>query len=112
MNNSKKDELVANCIRCLAADVVQEANSGHPGTPMGMAPIAHVLWSEVMKYDSKDPSWTDRDRFVLSNGHACALQYAMLHLAGYNVSMDDLKKFRQLGSCTPGHPERGFTTGN
>ncbi|PBJ78163.1 transketolase [Trypanosoma cruzi cruzi] len=111
MNNSKKDELVANCIRCLAADVVQEANSGHPGTPMGMAPIAHVLWSEVMKYDSKDPSWMDRDRFVLSNGHACALQYTMLHLAGYNVSMEDLKKFRRLGSRTPGHPERGVTTG-
>lgn len=108
---SNKDELVTNCIRCLAADTVQKAKSGHPGAPMGMAPIAHLLWSEVMKYDSKDPSWADRDRFVLSNGHACVLQYAMLHLAGYNVSMDDLQRFRQLDSCTPGHPERGVTPG-
>ncbi|RNE97892.1 transketolase 1 [Trypanosoma conorhini] len=111
MANAKKDELVTNCIRCLAADVVQKANSGHPGAPLGMAPIAYLLWSEVMKYDSKDPAWMDRDRFVLSNGHACVLQYAMLHLSGYAVSMDDLKKFRQLDSCTPGHPERGVTPG-
>ncbi|RNF09905.1 transketolase 1 [Trypanosoma rangeli] len=111
MTNTKKDELVTNCIRCLAADVVQKAKSGHPGAPLGMAPIAYLLWSEVMKYDSNDPSWMDRDRFVLSNGHACVLQYSMLHLSGYAVSMDDLKNFRQMDSCTPGHPERGVTPG-
>ncbi|KEG13713.1 putative transketolase [Trypanosoma grayi] len=110
MANSK-DEVVANCIRCLAADMVQNAKSGHPGTPMGMAPISHILWSEVLKYDSKDPSWADRDRFVLSNGHGCVLQYAMLHLTGYNLPLDELKKFRQLDSCVPGHPERGMTPG-
>ncbi|ORC88854.1 putative transketolase [Trypanosoma theileri] len=106
-----KDDLVANSIRCLSADVVQQAKSGHPGAPMGMAPVAYLLWSEVMKYNSKDPSWVDRDRFVLSNGHACVLQYVMLHLAGYDLSIDDLKKFRQMDSRTPGHPERGVTPG-
>lgn len=104
-------EQIANCIRCLSADIVQGANSGHPGTPLGMAPIAAVLWAEVMKYNSKDPNWFDRDRFVLSNGHGCALQYALLHMAGFDLSIDDLKKFRQLGSKTPGHPERGHTPG-
>lgn len=111
MVNNKKDELVTNCIRSLAADVVEKAKSGHPGAPLGMAPVAYILWTEVMKYDSKDPLWADRDRFVLSNGHACVLQYAMLHLAGYDLSMDDLKSFRQLDSRTPGHPERGLTPG-
>ncbi|KAH9597152.1 Transketolase-like [Trypanosoma melophagium] len=108
---NNKDELVTNCIRGLSADVVQQAKSGHPGAPMGMAPVAYILWSEVMKYNSKDPSWVDRDRFVLSNGHGCVLQYAMLHLSGYDLSMDDLKKFRQMDSRTPGHPERGVTPG-
>ncbi|KPI82565.1 transketolase [Leptomonas seymouri] len=104
-------EQVANCIRCLAADIVQGANSGHPGTPMGMAPVSAVLWSEVMKYNSADPNWADRDRFVLSNGHACSLQYSMLHMAGYDLTLEDLKKFRQDGSRTPGHPERFQTPG-
>ncbi|EPY19347.1 transketolase [Strigomonas culicis] len=104
-------EQVANCIRCLAADTVQAANSGHPGTPMGMAPVSAVLWSEVMKYNSKDPQWVDRDRFVLSNGHGCSLQYVLLHLAGYDLSLEDLKKFRQMHSKTPGHPERFVTPG-
>lgn len=104
-------EQVANCIRCLAADVVQGAKSGHPGTPMGMAPISALLWTEVMKYNSKNPNWFDRDRFVLSNGHACALLYSMLHLSGYDLPMAELKKFRQLGSRTPGHPERFVTPG-
>lgn len=108
---NNKDELVTNCIRSLAADIVEKAKSGHPGAPLGMAPVAYILWTEVMKYDSKDPLWADRDRFVLSNGHACVLQYAMLHLAGYDLSMDELKNFRQLNSCTPGHPERGLTPG-
>lgn len=102
---------ITDCIRCLAADVVQGAKSGHPGTPMGMAPISALLWSEVMKYNSKDPQWFDRDRFVLSNGHACSLLYTMLHLSGYDLPMDELKRFRQLDSKTPGHPERFLTPG-
>jgi transketolase len=101
-----------NTIRAVSADMVQTANSGHPGAPMGCAPMAHVLWSEVMNYSSSNPSWINRDRFVLSNGHACALQYTMLHLAGYETSkIEDLKKFRQLGSTTPGHPENFVTQG-
>ncbi|EOD30484.1 transketolase [Emiliania huxleyi CCMP1516] len=91
--------------------MVQAANSGHPGAPMGCAPMAHVLWSGVMSYDPADPEWINRDRFVLSNGHACALLYSMLHLTGYGVSIDDLKQFRQLDSITPGHPENGVTPG-
>ncbi|CCW65923.1 unnamed protein product [Phytomonas sp. Hart1] len=102
---------VANCIRCLAADIVQGAKSGHPGTPMGMAPVATVLWTEVMSYLGSDPSWPDRDRFVLSNGHGCALLYSLLHMSGYALGMDELKRFRQIGSRTPGHPERGWTPG-
>jgi transketolase len=95
---SEDDALAINTIRTLAADVVQKANSGHPGAPMGCAPMAHVLFSKVMRYNSANPKWPNRDRFVLSNGHACALQYIMLHLAGYDVSMNDLKSFRQLDS--------------
>eukprot|EP00659_Diplonema_papillatum_P011728 gene11728-18085_t len=95
-----------NTIRCLAADVVRAANSGHPGAPMGMAPIAHLLWAEHMLFNPREPGWVNRDRFVLSNGHACALQYSMLHLAGYDLPMTELKRFRQLHSKTPGHPER------
>ncbi|EIW65463.1 hypothetical protein TREMEDRAFT_57994 [Tremella mesenterica DSM 1558] len=100
-----------NNIRVLAADVVAKANSGHPGAPMGMAPVAHVLWTKFLKFNSKNSGWWNRDRFVLSNGHACALQYIMLHLCGYKLSMDDLKSFRQLGSITPGHPEAHMTDG-
>jgi len=100
-----------NYVRVLAADMVQQANSGHPGAAMGCAPIAHLLWSRLMQYDPADPSWANRDRFVLSNGHACALQYTMLHLTGYDLSIDDLKAFRQLGSKTPGHPEVQETPG-
>eukprot|EP00004_Rigifila_ramosa_P026195 TRINITY_DN804_c0_g1_i1.p1 TRINITY_DN804_c0_g1~~TRINITY_DN804_c0_g1_i1.p1 ORF type:complete len:680 (+),score=137.38 TRINITY_DN804_c0_g1_i1:1-2040(+) len=109
--NMSLDQTCVNTIRCLAADVVQKAESGHPGAPMGCAPMAHVLWSRVMKYNPSDPKWFARDRFVLSNGHACALQYIMLHLTGYAVSMDELKRFRQLGSITPGHPENFLTPG-
>ncbi|KAI5452639.1 Transketolase [Naganishia albida] len=105
------DEKCVNTIRTLAADVVAKANSGHPGAPMGMAPAAHVLWSRFMQANPANPKWYNRDRFVLSNGHACALQYTMLHLLGYKVSMDDLKQFRQLNSITPGHPEVGVTEG-
>ncbi|KAL7566297.1 hypothetical protein ACA910_013623 [Epithemia clementina (nom. ined.)] len=100
-----------NTIRMVSADQPSAANSGHPGAPMGCAPMAHLLWGEVMKYSSADPAWINRDRFVLSNGHACALQYTMLHLTGYNLTKDDLSKFRKLGSKTPGHPECFVTDG-
>lgn len=92
------DTLCINNIRTLSADVVQKAKSGHPGMPMGMAPVAHVLFSKILNFSPKNPKWENRDRFLLSNGHGSALQYVMLHLAGYNVSMDDLKQFRQLDS--------------
>ncbi|KJA27448.1 hypothetical protein HYPSUDRAFT_83775 [Hypholoma sublateritium FD-334 SS-4] len=98
-------------IRTLAADVVGKANSGHPGAPMGMAPVAHVLFSRFVNANPKNSKWFNRDRFVLSNGHACALQYILLHLLGYKLSLDDLKAFRQLDSKTPGHPEAGHTDG-
>jgi transketolase len=100
-----------NYLRVLAADMVQQANSGHPGAAMGCAPIAHCLWAKQMKYNPADPTWVNRDRFILSNGHACALQYSMLHLTGYDLSLEDLKAFRQLGSKTPGHPEVHQTPG-
>ncbi len=100
-----------NTIRFLAADAVQKANSGHPGLPMGVAPLAYVLWTRHMNYDPQDPLWPNRDRFVLSAGHGSMLLYAMLHLAGYDVSMDEIQRFRQWGSITPGHPEHGETPG-
>ena len=102
---------LANAIRALAMDAVQKANSGHPGAPMGMADIAEVLWRGVLKHNPKNPQWINRDRFVLSNGHGSMLQYALLHLTGYDLSIDDLKQFRQLHSRTPGHPEYGYTVG-
>ncbi|GAB3729246.1 transketolase [Luteimonas pelagia] len=102
---------LANAIRFLAADAVQAANSGHPGMPMGMADIAEVLWNDFLKHNPANPGWFDRDRFVLSNGHGSMLQYALLHLAGYDMSVDDLKAFRQLESKTPGHPENFMTPG-
>jgi transketolase len=118
------DTLCVNTIRTLAIDAVQQANSGHPGAPMGLAPVAYCLWQEFLKYDPEDPKWLNRDRFVLSNGHASMLLYAMLHLAGVRdvsengevlkelaVPMEEIKRFRQLGSRTPGHPESHLTTG-
>ncbi len=108
------DPLEQRCIsvvRALAMDGPQAANSGHQGTAMALAPLAHVLWTRVMSYDPADPTWADRDRFVLSAGHASILQYSMLHLTGYPLTMDDLKAFRQWGSATPGHPEAGHTAG-
>lgn len=105
------DNTCINTIRVLSADMVEKANSGHPGAPMGCAPITHVLFSEVMNFSPKNPNWANRDRFVLSNGHSCALLYAMLHLSGYDLSIEDLKQFRQLGSLTPGHPENVITPG-
>src|SRR5712692_1696981 len=92
-------------------DAVQNANSGHPGTPMALAPLAHVLWTRMMKYDASAPDWPDRDRFVLSAGHASMLLYSMLYLTGYGLELDDLRQFRQWGSLTPGHPEYRHTTG-
>lgn len=105
------DELCVNTIRVVAADMVQKANSGHPGAPMGLAPVAHALFSKVMKYNAKNAKFWNRDRFVLSNGHACALYYTMLHLSGFDLSLDDLKAFRSLGAKTPGHPESHRTPG-
>ncbi len=103
--------LVANTIRCLSIDGVQAANSGHPGLPMGMADVAAVLWLKYLKQCPANPRWIDRDRFVLSGGHGSMLLYSLLHLAGYKLSIDELKRFRQLGSATPGHPEYGHTPG-
>ena len=100
-----------NTIRALAMDAVMRANSGHTGTAMALAPAAHVLFSRIMRYDAGTPDWPDRDRFILSAGHASMLVYAMTHLLGYGVSLDDIRDFRQLGSITPGHPERGLTPG-
>ena len=101
----------ANAIRALSMDAVQKANSGHPGAPMGMADIAEVLWRDYLKHNPSNPSFADRDRFVLSNGHGSMLIYSLLHLTGYDLSIDDLKRFRQLHSRTPGHPEFGYTPG-
>ena len=102
---------VANAIRALAMDAVQQANSGHPGMPMGMAEIAEVLWRRFLRHNPANPAWPDRDRFVLSNGHGSMLQYALLHLTGYDLPMEQIRKFRQLHSRTPGHPEVGCTPG-
>ncbi len=102
---------LANAIRALSMDAVQKANSGHPGAPMGMADIAEVLWNDYMKHSPTNPNWANRDRFILSNGHGSMLIYSLLHLTGYDLSIDDLKNFRQLHSKTPGHPEYGYAPG-
>ncbi|KFZ28489.1 transketolase [Pseudidiomarina atlantica] len=102
---------LANAIRALSMDAVQQANSGHPGAPMGMADIAEVLWRDYLKHNPENPAWADRDRFVLSNGHGSMLIYSLLHLSGYDLPLDELKNFRQLHSKTPGHPEYGYTPG-
>lgn len=102
---------LANAIRALSMDAVQQANSGHPGAPMGMADIAEVLWRDFLKHNPNNPAWADRDRFVLSNGHGSMLIYSLLHLTGYELSIDDLRQFRQLHSKTPGHPEYGYAPG-
>jgi len=109
--NPTIDQLAVNTIRFLSADGVEKANSGHPGMPMGMADVAYVLWTRYLKFNPKDPQWANRDRFVLSAGHGSMLLYSMLHLSGYDLSLEDLKQFRQLGSKTPGHPEYGVTPG-
>ena len=102
---------VINTIRVLSADTVQKAKSGHPGAPMGMAPLSYALWMETMNVAPSDPKWPARDRFVLSSGHASALNYTLLHLCGFGLTMEDMKSFRQWGSRTPGHPEYGRTPG-
>src|SRR5690606_38769162 len=106
-----QDSTLANAIRALSMDAVQQANSGHPGAPMGMADIAEALWTRHLRHNPADPAWFDRDRFVLSNGHGSMLIYALLHLSGYDLPIDELRNFRQLHSRTPGHPEVGITAG-
>src|SRR5580700_4424683 len=111
MNRAAHNRM-ANAIRALAMDAVEQAKSGHPGLPMGAADIATVLFTRFLKFDPADPAWPDRDRFVLSAGHGSMLLYALLHLTGYEaMTIDELKRFRQLGSLTPGHPEHGHTPG-
>ena len=112
MSNPTAPKLaLADAIRALAMDAVQQANSGHPGAPMGMAEIAQALWAGNLRHNPKDPAWANRDRFVLSNGHGSMLIYALLHLTGYDLPIEELKNFRQLHSKTPGHPEVGITPG-
>jgi transketolase len=109
--NSEIEQLSIDTIRALSMDAVQQANAGHPGTAMALAPLAYLLYTEVLRHNPASPHWPDRDRFILSAGHACVLQYSTLHLSGYNLSLEELKRFRQWQSATPGHPERGHTEG-
>ena len=109
---NKIDALSVNAIRVLSADAIQKANSGHPGLPLGAAPMAYELWTNHLSHNPADPHWPNRDRFILSGGHGSMLLYSLLHLFGYeNISMDAIRNFRQLGSITPGHPEYGCTAG-
>src|SRR5699024_627388 len=107
----KIDQLAINTVRLLSVDQIEKANSGHPGLPMGAAPMAYTLWSKHLTVNRDNPYWINRDRFVLSAGHGSAMLYSLLHLSGFNVSMNDLKEFRQVGSITPGHPEVHYTEG-
>src|SRR6266480_6733211 len=109
--NRELQEQCINTIRILSADAVQNANAGHPGMPMGAAAMAYTLWTQFLKHNPRNPQWFDRDRFVLSGGHGSMLLYSLLHLTGYDLSLDDLKAFRQWGSRTPGHPEVLLTPG-
>ena len=111
MNSPELDHLCVNAIRFLAMDTVEKAKSGHPGTPMGAAPMAYALWDRHLRHNPSDPEWRDRDRFILSPGHASAMLYGLLHFTGYDLALEDLKSFRQWGSRTPGHPEYGLTPG-
>jgi transketolase len=111
LSQAQLDQLCINTLRCLAMDAVQKANSGHPGMPMGAAAMAYVLWTRFLRYHPRKPDWPNRDRFVLSAGHGCMLLYGLLHLTGYELSLDDLKQFRQWGSKTPGHPEYDLSSG-
>src|ERR671925_1534759 len=109
--NPELDQLCINTIRALTLDAVQKANSGHPGLPLGAAPMAYVLWTKFMRYNPRNPKWENRDRFLLSAGHGCMLLYSLLHLTGYDLPLDEIKNFRQWGSKTPGHPENALTPG-
>ena len=109
--SAQQDRDAVNLIRGIAMDAPLAAKSGHQGTAMALAPLGHVLYSRIMRHDPKNPQWKNRDRFILSNGHASILQYALLFLNGYGVELNDLKQFRQFGSATPGHPEAGHTPG-
>ena len=111
MPNRAIDELCINTIRTLAMDAVQKAGSGHPGTPMGAAAMTYTLWTRFLRHNPANPDWANRDRFVLSPGHASILLYALLSLTGYDLPLEELKRFRQWGSRTPGHPEHGHTPG-
>jgi transketolase len=108
---SSLDDLCINTLRFLSVDAVQKANSGHPGLPLGAAPMAYLLWTRFLKHNPANPHWFDRDRFVLSAGHGSMLLYSLLHVTGYALSLEEIKRFRQWGSITPGHPERGVTPG-
>src|SRR4051812_4913864 len=105
------DQLCIDTIRTLSMDAVQKADSGHPGTPMALAPLAYLLWTKHLKHDPSQPKWADRDRFILSAGHASMLLYSLLYLTGYGLELEELKHFRQWESRTPGHPEYGMTPG-
>src|SRR5699024_11497399 len=107
----QQDQLAINAIRTLSIDAIEKANSGHPGLPMGAAPMAYTLWTKHMNHNPNNPNWFNRDRFVLSAGHGSMLLYSLLHLSGYGLSMDEIKNFRQWGSETPGHTEYGDTVG-
>ncbi|RMG81052.1 MAG: transketolase, partial [Chloroflexi bacterium] len=109
--NAELEQLAINTIRTLSIDAIQKANSGHPGLPLGAAPMAYTLWTRYLKHNPKNPQWANRDRFVLSAGHGSMLLYALLHLTGYDLPLEEIKNFRQWGSKTPGHPEYGHTPG-
>jgi transketolase len=111
MKPSERDQVCVNTIRFLSVDMVERANSGHPGLPMGAAPMAYVLWTRFLRHNPRNEGWWDRDRFVLSAGHGSALLYSLLHLTGYDLPLDQLKRFRQWESRTPGHPESHVTSG-
>ena len=110
-SSTELDQLCVNTVRFLAVDMVQQAKSGHPGLPLGSAAMAYALWDHLLKFNPRDPLWPDRDRFILSAGHGCALLYALLHVTGFDLSLEELERFRQWGSRTPGHPEFGKTPG-
>jgi transketolase len=107
----QRDQLCIDTLRFLSVDMVQHANSGHPGLPLGAAPMAYALWTRQLKHHPANPHWVDRDRFVLSAGHGSALLYSLLYVTGHGLSLDDIRQFRQWGSKAPGHPERGHTPG-
>ena len=111
LSPAQLDQLSINTIRFLSVDAVQKANSGHPGLPLGAAPMAYVLWTRFLQHNPTNPQWFNRDRFVLSAGHGSMLLYSLLYLTGYDLPLDQIKQFRQWGGLTPGHPERGLTPG-